>query len=264
MKAVKRILIILCLAAIIISAVQLLRIYLDYKEGEQTYTAIADQYIIPVQTQPVIPTLPEDPTTPESEDVTLPPAPPKATAPISVDFKTLQKDFPNVIGWIYCEDTPINYPIMQCKDNEYYLKRLIDGTSNPSGSIFMDYRNASDFSDWNTLIYGHNMNNGSMFGSIYKYRHQSYYDAHPVMYILTPEKDYKLELFAGYITSVKGDIFSFDSSPSDVKRIVTNARGLSAFKSNVEIQDGEKLVTLSTCYTDGYRYVMVGVLREPV
>ena len=117
-------------------------------------------------------------------------------APLSVDFEILQKENPDIIAWIYCEDTPVNYPIVQADDNDYYLRRLLDGTWNVAGTLFMDYRNADDFSDWHTVIYGHNMKNDSMFGTLPEYRSQEYYEQHPAWYLLTPTQNYKIELCA--------------------------------------------------------------------
>ena len=93
-----------------------------------------------------------------------------------------------IIGWIYSDGTPINYPIVQTTNNEYYLRRLIDGTYNQAGSIFMDYKNSSDFSDYNTIIYGHNMKNDSMFGTLTSYESQDYYNEHKEMYLYSENK----------------------------------------------------------------------------
>lgn len=102
------------------------------------------------------------------------------TAPIKVDFERLQEENKDIIAWLYCPDTEINYPVVQSKDNEYYLRRLLDGTWNIAGTLFMDYRNAADCSDLHTIIYGHNMKNNTMFGSLPKYSKQEYYEEHSV------------------------------------------------------------------------------------
>ena len=121
------------------------------------------------------------------------------TAPIKVDFDLLRAQNEDVIAWIYCPDTPINYPIVQSSNNEHYLRRLLDGSYNISGTLFMDFRNSADFSDWNSIIYGHNIKNDSMFGTLPLYEEQSYFDEHPVMYLLTPEKDYKINIRTNFL-----------------------------------------------------------------
>ena len=92
----------------------------------------------------------------------------------SVDFATLLEKGADVKGWLESPGTAISYPIVQSDDNAYYLKHLYDGTANKNGCPFIDYENASDFSDNNTIIYGHNMRDGSMFSSLREYAEDYY------------------------------------------------------------------------------------------
>lgn len=187
---------------------------------------------------------------------------PTETAPIEVDFDVLLRTNPDVIGWIYCADTPINYPLTQGEDNDYYLYRMIDGTQNSSGTLFVDYRNAGDFSDSNTIVYGHNMKNKEMFGSLPNYKKQSYYDEHPIMWLLTPDASYKVELIAGYVTAPYSEIYSVGQTDDDISVLVNQAIEQSTFKSYFELSEGDRVLTLSTCsyeYDDA-RYVIFGRL----
>jgi len=104
----------------------------------------------------------------ESDDNTY------TTIPFVLKFDELQKKNKDIIAWIYCENTPINYPVLRCEDNSYYLNHLPDGQYNKNGSLFVDYRCSSNFSDFNTIIYGHNMKTEKMFGSLTNYKRQSY------------------------------------------------------------------------------------------
>lgn len=106
----------------------------------------------------------------------------------TVQFDELLKTNGDVIAWIYGANTHINYPVVQGSDNDYYLRHLLDGTWNDNGSIFMDCANSADFSDQNSLIYGHNMTSGAMFSNLVKYKQQAYYDQHPYLYMLTPSR----------------------------------------------------------------------------
>ena len=99
---------------------------------------------------------------------------------VYVDFAALEGVNSDIVAWLYGADTGLNYPIVQAEDNDYYLYRLLDGTWNKNGTIFMDYVNRSDFSDQNTLVYGHHMKSGAMFGALVQYKKQEFYDAHPV------------------------------------------------------------------------------------
>ena len=129
-------------------------------------------------------------------------------APIEVDFDELLAINGDVVGWLYCEGTPINYPVVQGDDNSYYLKHLIDGSKNINGTLFIDHRNGANFADENTVVYGHHMKNGSMFASLVNYKSQEYFDAHPILYFLTPDGNYRIELFSGYVCDSHAAAFS--------------------------------------------------------
>ncbi len=184
--------------------------------------------------------------------------------PIIVDFEKLKDYNRDIVAWLYFPGTKINYPIAQSNDNDYYLHRLIDRSWNAAGTIFMDYRNEIDFSDWQTIIYGHNMKNDTMFGSLLDYRDQAYYEAHPVCYLLTPAQNYKVELFAGYVVSEDSDIYSCNLMQAELDNHVYEACQNSIFKSNVEIQSNDRIVIFSTCSYeyDGARFVLEGVLKK--
>lgn len=189
------------------------------------------------------------------------PAEEKDSVPIAVDFSVLKKENSDIVAWLYSEDTPINYPVVQGKDNEKYVHTMFNGKEGSSGTLFMDYRNDSDISDEHTIIYGHNMKNTTMFGTIQKYRNQSYYDSHKIMYLLTPTKNYKIELFTGYTTNMYSDIYDLGKL-NQAKR--NNLLRQSNFKSEVNLNEEDKIITLSTCayeYDDA-RYVLMGVLKE--
>ncbi len=108
-----------------------------------------------------------------------------------MDFAALEGVNSDIVAWLYGADTGLNYPIVQAEDNDYYLYRLLDGTWNKNGTIFMDYVNRSDFSDQNTLVYGHHMKSGAMFGALVQYKKQEFYDAHPYLYLYTPQQSYR-------------------------------------------------------------------------
>lgn len=184
------------------------------------------------------------------------------TVPIEVDFKTLWQENEDIVAWLYCEDTPIHYPIVQGNDNNYYLRRLLNGEYNINGTIFLDYRCQSDFRDFNSIIYGHHMKSGEMFGSLPNYKDQEYYDEHPVMYLLTPEQNYKIELVAGYITPSDSDIYSLPNTAEEKKTFLEHALQESTFVSSVSVNETNSFITLSTCSYEyeNARYVVVGRL----
>ena len=144
------------------SGMQLLDYSGENAQAEQGNQALIDRAVVLVE-----------PTHPAAEENPEETQPFREAAPIQVDFEALRQQNPDIIAWIYSTDTPINYPVVQSEDNSYYLRRLIDGTRNTAGTIFADFRNAPDFSDRNTLVYGHNMKNNPMFGTLSEYRKQA-------------------------------------------------------------------------------------------
>ena len=180
-----------------------------------------------------------------------------------INFKALREVNPDVIGWIYSPNTTINYPVVQGDDNAYYLKHLADGTENRNGCPFLDVQNRSDFTDDNSIIYGHHMQNGTMFAGISWYEDQSYYDEHPVMYLMTPEAAYRIKLFSGYITTMDSSAYmqNFGSVREHIDWL-KEVSGRSDFRANLEISAYDRVITLSTCAYrfENARYVLHGKL----
>ena len=178
---------------------------------------------------------------------------------IQVDFDKLHEQNEDIVAWLYCANTKLNYPVVQAADNDYYLYRLLDGSYNRNGTIFMDYRNHADMSDDNTLIHGHHMRSGAMFGALVEYKKQAFYDEHPYIYLMTPEKNYRLNLLAGCVVEHDSDIYTTEISDDQLSYYMSH----SMFATKEEYQGG-RIVTLSTCsyeYEDA-RFVVLGELIE--
>ena len=182
-----------------------------------------------------------------------------------IDAVKLSEINPDYACWIFAPDSPIDYPVVQGEDNDYYLHRLFNGAENACGTLFVDYRNLPGFQDPNTLIYGHHMRNGSMFKSITYYADQSYFEAHPYWLILTPDAHYLVEVLAGYTTSKNDHCYDIAiSDPQDLADFAQAAREKSNFLSDVAVEPGDRLVTLSTCaYAfENARYILIGRLER--
>lgn len=201
----------------------------------------------------------EAPEESQAEEETVP----HETAPIAVDFDVLKDTNTDIIGWLYSEDTPINLPVVQSKDNDYYLYRMIDGNWNSSGTLFADCRNARDFTDNNTVIYGHNMKNKEMFGTLANYKEQEYYEEHPVMWLLTPKGDYRIELVAGFVTSTTSKVYTHPLTGGDAYAMAQETMEKSTFSADIQLTRGDRFLCLSTCSYefDNARYVLVGRLN---
>lgn len=244
------------------------RLYLEWNEyrvGEKTYKELA-QYVHLETLSAIESTQPNEVHAKQElpQDEAVPAAEMDNSVWPVVDFDALLAINPDVVAWIYIEGTNINYPVVQGTDNEYYLKYLLDGTYNDAGTIFLDYRNENDLSDYNSILYGHHMNNGSMFNQITKYKDQTFYDEHPVCLIMTPNGNYRLEFFAGYITDMNDQAWKMEfESDEEYAQWLNDAISKSLFTSIVEPAAQDRVVTLSTCtyeYNDA-RFVLVGILK---
>ncbi|MBR1862150.1 MAG: class B sortase [Lachnospiraceae bacterium] len=187
----------------------------------------------------------------------------KKELPIEVDFEALRAVNPDIMGWIYCPDTVINYPILKAEDNDKYLRHNYLGEYITAGSIFVECANSDGFADSNTIVYGHNMHDGSMFACLSKWFEQDFYEAHPVMYILTPEKNYELQLFSAYTTKAGSDAYYAILTPcKEMNDYLERAVERSKIQTRVELPEDGHYVLLSTCayLFENARSVVHGVL----
>ena len=252
----------LCAVVFVFSLFKIATALNGYAVGEKTYDSIAADVLIfneSAKSSEAVRSTEVD----ESETSAPPKETEKEKPPVSVDFDTLLSQNRDVVGWLYCEDTPLSYPVAQSYDNDYYLRRMLNGKYNISGTVFMDYRCSADCSDLNTIIYGHNMDDDSMFGTFMNYKEQGYYDKHPVIWFLTPERDYKIELLAGYVTPSTSDAYDEIFSHEELDAHVRSAMEKSTFKSVAAYSSGDRIITLSTCSGEyeTARYVLVGLLK---
>jgi len=151
-----------------------------------------------------------------------------------IDWEALRALNPDIVGWITAPATTIDYPIVQGRDNNWYLHHTFRGERNPAGAIFVDYLNAPDFSDGHMLVYGHNMQRGNMFAPLHRWNGDRFR-------IYTPEGVWEYEVFARQMVPRNSPLYSMFDSPRD---------------------DGAQVVTLSTCTfrRPAYRFVVQGVL----
>ena len=240
----------------------------EYAEGEAVYEELMEQAVL------LEPEVPGESPEPDGQDSEIGTDAEIQQEEISIvpqiDFDSLKEVNEDVVGWLYLPDTVINYPVVQGEDNSYYLKHLVDGTYNANGCLFMDYKNESNLSDDNSLIYGHHMDSGKMFASLVKYKDQRFYDAHPVIYFLTEDEVYAIELFAAYTTTADSEAYMISLSTREekidwLKEMFHN----SDFYADVTVSALDHIVTFSTCAYDFHdaRYVVHGkltVLEEGV
>ena len=180
-----------------------------------------------------------------------------------IDHETLKKANPDYVGWLYVPCLEISYPVVQGKDNEYYLKHLIDGSYNGNGTLFVHCANHF-LRDDVSYIFGHHMYGGAMFGNLKKYDSSAYYWNHPEFKLYTPSKTYTLRIYAVfYGTGVEKITFNYSSEASfNAAMKAYAARALHTPQTSVSY--GDKLVCLCTCayqVNNGRYFVLCKVMN---
>ena len=186
-------------------------------------------------------------------------------APIEIDFKELLEVNPDIQGWIYCEGTDINYPVLQGETNDTYLRHDYRGDYNVRGSIFIDADNNPGFTDANTIVYGHHMSSGTMFAMLEDWSSQEYYDEHPYMWLLTPEQDYQIVLLSAKRVSAYSDLYEIHHEHDEgFNQFLAEVLAESDFTpvAGAEADQNSNYVLLTTCsYAfESARYIIFGKL----
>ena len=171
---------------------------------------------------------------------------------MEVDFKALREKNPDTVGWLYVGSCGISYPIVQGEDNDYYMNHTFEGTVNSSGAIIMDYRDDKYLKDWNTFIYGHNMKNGSMFGSLKKLLNdETLYDTDPYIYVYLPGYIYRYKIFSYYKDKSDSKMYWTADTLQEYRQYIRDALSLSVRDLGVETSEENNMVTLVTCSGSG-------------
>lgn len=231
---------------------------IEYKEGEETYEEAAELVQLPDLSD-----LP-DPTPEEPEESAPVYVDPYADALRNMDFAALQEVNSDVLGWILIPNTVISYPLVQGDNNQYYLNHTWKKWTSVVGAIFLECQNSPDFSDFNTVIYGHRMNNSSMFASLKNYKKQSYWASHPYVYITDDNGSHKYEIFAAYEVSTAGTTYQIGfSGDSSKQAFLDYCLGQSVIDTGITPTIYDKILTLSTCTGNGHatRWVVQAMLK---
>lgn len=236
----------LCPIALILSGLSLVLFatlprfidFLHYKQMQTLYNNLTSH-------STSVAHLPPSPSS-TSYDTPLPTLTP--TPEILEQYAPLLEINPEVVGWITIDNTPINYPLMQHKDNEYYLLHDPSNTSSIYGSIYIDYRNHPSMQNQNTLIYGHNMNDGSMFHELLKFKDETFFTSHPYLYISNLYERFTYEVFSVYV--VDADIETIAPSFSNDEAFLSYLNSCmvrSLYPSDISFNSTDEIVTLVTC-----------------
>lgn len=193
-----------------------------------------------------------------------------APVEIPIPFAELQAKNPDIYAWIQIEGTNINYPIVQsAADNEYYLNHTIEGQDGYPGSIYTENWNTKEFTEFNTVIYGHDMKDGSMFQNLHNYTDMTYLQQHPSVIIYTPQKKLTYQIFAATVYDDRHILHSFDFAFADDRQefldSIYQSRDLGkVIREDVSVDVNSRILTLSTCMTgqDDKRFLVEAVLTN--
>lgn len=163
-------------------------------------------------------------------------------------IRQLQQINPDIVGWIKIDNTPINYPVLQAKDNEYYLHRNYKHEEHRAGSIFMDYRNDIFAQDQHMIIYGHAMKDGSMFGQLKQFTDEDFFREHRIFTLDTLVDSYQVEIFSVYRTTIDFYYLQTEfSSQEEHASFLHTIQDRSLFNTDTTVTTEDQLLTLSTC-----------------
>lgn len=250
----RKILTVVLTAVFVVSTALLIGRSLNSAEAADSYweaEAIAFQ---PRQTEPA----PAEPLPTEAEPVATEPRMEWIVAPVEEDehiqklkeinLEALREKNPDVVGWIFAPNCRINYPIVRGSDNQHYLNHTWDNRKSVAGSIFMESTNSSDFSDFRTILYGHNMADFSMFGGLYRYESKVSWQRNPYVYLVTDAGVLRYEIYACYKADVQSGTYALDlEEESHRASFIQLTKEEALFETGITPAVTDRILTLSTC-----------------
>ena len=193
----------------------------------------------------------------------------------NLDWNKLHKENEDIYAWITVTDTTVDYPVLQHPtDNTYYLNNNIDGTPGYPGCIYTEDYNAKDFSDKNTVLYGHNLKDKTMFSSLHNYEDDDTFSKDQYIYIWTENDVFVYKVFAAYEFNSNHLLLNYDYNNEyvyeqyikDIFNVKDNGYGIANIKDDIDVTKEDRIITLSTCTADhnsDQRFLVVGVLIPP-
>ena len=185
---------------------------------------------------------------------------------VPVDFAALKRINKDIYAWVNIPNTPVDYPVLQNKKNGYYLNRDIEKKWSVYGSIYTEDYNNKDFNDFNTLLYGHNMKNGTMFGSLKKFRDASFFEENRYINVYMENRILKYEIFAACTWDNKHILanrnFALAENRTSYLEEIFSVRDMnSQVAKDISVSADDRIITLSTCMNnDEKRFIVSGVL----
>ena len=242
-----------CICLLAFSVWKLATIFIGYSSGDKEYKAL-QQYVLSE------PATPDQDTSADntSEDATEEATEAASTKEDRIDFASLKEINEEAVGWIEIPGTEISYPVVHTTDNTYYLTHTFRRQENKSGAIFVEASNAGDFSDLHTIIYGHNMKNGSMFAGLKNYGKKNYYEAHPYIYLDQEDGTHCYQIFSCHEADVTDITYTVGYRSDDTyAAFLDELTASSLYDTGVSVETDDSVITLSTCTSNGTKRFVV-------
>lgn len=239
----------------------------DVPVPEPVGTETAQPTVTPTYTPSPVPT-----DTPTPTSTSMPVVEKEITVPAkNLDWDKLYKTNEHIYCWIYIPGTKVDYPVVQHPyEADYYLLRNLNLTEGYPGTLFTQFLNHKDFNDPNTIIYGHNMMDDSMFGTLHEFQDRDFFDANRYVFIYTPEKTFVYEIFSAVMFTENHLLYEYKFKYGSEKlRFVKDLSEVRSMTNNfldVNVTESDKLLTLSTCSNSVQkgRYIVVAKLLGSV
>lgn len=239
LKYLKHMFFIACITMFLFALFNLTSIFSEYKSGENEYDELTDY------------TSTQNNNSKDTEWVD----------DLVVNFDELKGINSDFVGWIKINDTVINYPVVKGTDNNFYLHKTFYKKDNFSGAIFINCDNVDIDTDKNTIFYGHNMNNGTMFSGIRNYQDQEYWETHKYIQLYTHSGNHIYKIYSAYKTGSASDAYKYSFANEDsYSNYLASTVENSLYNTGVTVSKENQVITLSTCVGDSaYRFVIHAV-----
>lgn len=262
-KLINRILIVLFLLIFVICAGVLIRNFMDGQKEKDQYEEMSGK--VDKTKEPTVTEKPQTQQSASLNGITIP------------DMKTLTEltweKMPEVnsdiYSWIHIPETSVNDPVLQSAEQEdFYLDHGLDGETSKAGALYTQQLNKKDYSDRNTVIYGHNMKNGTMFHTLHDFKEEEFFNKSRYIFVYMPERTLVYEIYAACDVSNEHLLYKYDFSTDEGTKafladIKASSQSYDHVRADMEVADDAKLLTLSTCVPggdDNFRWIVVGVL----
>lgn len=230
------------LVVMLIALWALFKQLLEYKKGTDSYNALRTEMVQAVQEQPA-----------QQE---------QESGLLEINFDELQAKNSDIVGWLAFDSVEISYPVLYSGDNSYYLRRLWDKSYNQAGSLFLEGNNKS-FEDLHTIVYGHNMKNGSMFAPLKKYLDQAFFQENGGWFTLyTPEGIWRYQIFSVYEVAADDELYTVGFAEGEqYSAFLAQLQQKRLYDTGVTVYSNDHVMTLSTCTDDGKNRIVAHARR---